>query len=440
MKHPLSKLLAVALCITCITAFGNAVDFITPRAFGPVISRNDLLAQYEYYIDKAGTVQAYIALFDGKNSLRLSPEAAELIARQTAQAIAGDEQSRTFAFDRGNCTYQVSGTQRSLIITPTGDGIPVTLKNGDIDEFIKNCADAKTLATSWLRDALKIAPAPQPESVSSPQKADDGEWAESIIPESIKPYVPASVIEYANKAKAGVTDLYEKDQIMTVSTGILAALCLLFFFLARRHKKNAYRVHAFGQEQLRRLDLQRQDELASAASQINEMAQQIRDAERGGEEQIEKVRRENTDNAVIFADTVAALVRMRETSPQPMSDLIDSLAKRYGNTEPGQVLQQARERSRSLAAKHLSAQCSEGSERYSRAACAFITDMFNMKTDQAAALVNNGQYENAQRYLQESAKELNSYGRALLHAELSDDYIQSRSDELKALHLTLQPS
>lgn len=440
MKRPLLQVAASIFFLAC-TAFAiPAAEFITPRAFGPVISRNDLLAQYEYYIDKAGEVQAYIALFDGKNSLRLSPDAAELIARQTAQAIAGDEQAKTFAFDRGNCTYQVTGQQRNLIITPTGDGIPVTLKNGDIDAFIKNCAEAKTLATTWMRDALKIEPASQEQDSVPGAKVDEEEWAESIVPESIKRHVPASVMKYANKAKAGVTDLYEKNQIMTVASGILAALCLILFFLGRRHKKAAYRVHEFGQEQLRRLDIQRQEELASAASQVNEMARQVRDAERGSEEQLEKIRRENTDNAVIFADTVAELIRMRENPPQPMDDLIGALAKRYGNTEPGALLQQARDRSRALAEKHLAAKCAEGSDRYGRAACAFITDMFNMKTDQAAALVNNGKYEDAQRYLQEAAKELNSYGRALLHTEITDEYVQSRVDELKALHLTHQSS
>lgn len=439
MNRPLPRLTALVLCLICSFVF--SAEFITPRAFGPVISRNDLLAQYEYYIDKAGQVQAYIALFDGKNSLRLSPEAAELIARQTAQAIAGDEQTRTFAFDRGNCSYQVSGTQRSLIITPAGDGLPVTLKNDDIDAFVKNCAAAQSLATTWMKDALKIEPASagSTEERSAPLEQVDEQWAEKLIPESVREYVPGSVVTFANRTKARVTDLYEKDQIMTVSTGVLAALCLILFLLGRRHKKATVRVHEFGQEQLRRLDLQRQDELAAAASQMNEMNRQVRDAERGSEERVERIRRENMDNAVIFADTVAELVRMREGAPRPVADIVDSLAKRYGDSEAGKLLEQARERSGMLVEKHLAAQCSgEGGERHNRAACAFVTDMFSMKAEQAAALVHNGRYEDGVRYLRESAKEVNAYARALLHTELTEDYVEARVDELNALHVMLE--
>lgn len=469
MNRMAKLLMALALTVFSVADLSLSVEFIIPRALGPVISRADSLIQYEYYVDKGGEVKTFVAFFDGKGTVRLSPESTQELARETERAISGREQARTFTFDKGRAAYLVDGDKRSLVISPEG-GTPVTLADEDIDGFVKNCRDASTVATTWVADALKLRPAgsgpsqgavaagqlspwvpgePMPAQAPvtdrelslastpaagaaeppAPPFQSVAEW----IPDSVKEYVPPTVVEYADKAKAEIERLYRREKWLTTICGALALLALLFFWGWRRNRRNALRLHEYGQQQIREAEKRRREEITAASSQVTDMSRQLEGIQKGHEEAMNRLREENKDNSVIFANTITELVKGRDSIAANVGDYVDELAKKYGATEPGKILQQARNKSRALVSGGQSAVCHDQNERYRKTAASFITDVFDMKADQAAALVNNGRFNDGMTFLGEAGKQLNAYGRSLFHTELSDDYLRAREDELKAL-------
>lgn len=435
---------AVSLaCVLLSAGHSSGVEFQIPRAMGPVISRNDLLVQYEYYVDKGGAIQTYVALFDGRNTIRLTPASAQTVAERTAAAISGGEKETPFSYDQGKGLYQVADGQRSLTITPD-NGTPLTLVNADIDAFVRSCADAVSLSTTWVRDALKIEPEvavreSTPEPAPSPAAEGGGAAEEGRLAAAVKRWIPASVMPYLNRAEETVTgtvaDLYERDRLMTVVSGVLAALCVLLFFLNRRNKKNTYRMHLYGQDQIRGMELRREKEMADASSKVGDMSRQLQRIQKNNEEALAKLKDENAENAVIFADMVADMVKSREKAPESVYDVADALAERYGGSEAGEILRKAREKSKALVRNDKAAVCSDENERYRKAACSFITGAFDAKADRAAELVEEGKYAEGMGLLDGSFKEITSYGRALFSSEITKEYFEARQDELKALHV-----
>lgn len=452
MKRLFLKLILAA----CVAAFpaaagiAGAAEFIIPRAMGPVISRNDMLVQYEYYVDKAGTVQTFAALFDGKNTVRLTPASAQAIARKVGDVAAAGERESAFPYDQGKCLYQTANGQRSLLISPDSGG-PVTLVNADIDAFARNFRDALELSTTWVGDALKIEPeivtrnVPTPAEPASPLRPASPAASAEPQPQArdeadsllapVRKWIPASVMPYLDRAENTVRDLYARDKIMTVLSGVLGFLFLLFFFLNRRNKKNAVRIHEYGLLQMRELELQREKELAEASGRVGDMARQLQRIQRGHDDSLVKVKEDYAENAVVFADMIADLVRSRERAPEAVDEIEEALAKKYGGTDAGVALKAARDKSRALARDGRSATCSDGNERYRKAAAAFLTNVFDMRADRALSLVDQGRYQEGMTLLGDSLKEINSYGRALFHTEVVYDYYQAREDELKALRV-----
>lgn len=453
--------LVAALFVACFVSLVDSVgsvEFFVPRAIGPFITRSGLSAQYEYYVDNAGTIHTFVSVLDGPTTVRLSPASAQAIARETAAAVSGNERSKTISFDEGTCTYLSANNERTLTIAPTG-GNPATLTNNDITVFINSCTEATTLATTWVPQALKLQPAaapaapvapPVPEPAPAAPVAPAAEqavaedapppvtirpWLEKTVPESVMGYVPKSALDYLDRGEQYVHTEYKRNGALAIATAILALLCLIFFFRGRTHKKNAYRMHEYSQDQLQDLEKQYQKELSGASNRVNEMSRQIQDIEKKHQDALDHVKKGYAENSLIFANTIADIVKNREKTPVGVDQIVQDLASRYGTASPVKSLQDARVKSKGLIKIDRAAVCDDGDDRFRRSAASFLIDSFNTKVDQAAAMVNEGRGDEGIAFAQESAKELNSYGRALMHANLTDEYVNSRVDELKALQV-----
>lgn len=140
-------------------------------------------------------------------------------------------------------------------------------------------------------------------------------------------------------------------------------------------------------------------------------------------------------NAETYEKTIAAMKNIikgyGDEYLKPTFSLLDDLADEFNHTDAGQQLKIAREKNNSLIRIDLAAKCNYAEQHRRQTAINFVLDAFNGKVDSILSKVkkdNNGILE---QKIKDAFHIVNYNGKAFRNAEITQEYLNSRLDELK---------
>ncbi len=169
-------------------------------------------------------------------------------------------------------------------------------------------------------------------------------------------------------------------------------------------------------------------------SSLNEAAKIIQQAE---EKAVEIAGRayEAMKNADEHRQTVQAMKNVikgyGDKYVKPTFSLLDDLAEEFTHTDAGQQLAKARERNNSLIKTNLAARCDYVEQNRKQTAVNFVLDAFNGKVDSVLSKVKKDNYGILERKIKDAFYIVNFNGKAFKNAEITNEYLDSRLDELK---------
>ncbi|MDO5518000.1 MAG: DUF4041 domain-containing protein [Clostridium sp.] len=115
----------------------------------------------------------------------------------------------------------------------------------------------------------------------------------------------------------------------------------------------------------------------------------------------------------------------------PSSGILDDLAEDFSFTDAGQELKKAREKSKVIVKNGLAADCDYVESNRKSTAIDFVTDAFNGKVDTILSTVKSSNYGVLKQKISDAFILVNSLGEPFKNARITDNYLQSRLDELK---------
>ncbi|MBP0613932.1 DUF4041 domain-containing protein [Chryseobacterium sp. cx-311] len=169
-------------------------------------------------------------------------------------------------------------------------------------------------------------------------------------------------------------------------------------------------------------------------SSLNEAAKIIQQAEEKAVE-IARSAYEAMKNADEHRQTVQAMKNVikgyGDKYVKPTFSLLDDLAEEFTHTDAGQQLAKARERNNNLIKTNLAAKCDYVEQNRKQTAVNFVLDAFNGKVDSVLSKVKKDNYGILEQKIRDAFYMVNNNGKAFRNAEITDDYLDSRLDELK---------
>lgn len=115
---------------------------------------------------------------------------------------------------------------------------------------------------------------------------------------------------------------------------------------------------------------------------------------------------------------------------KPTFSLLDDLSIEFSHTDAGQKLKVARDRNESLIRNKLAAKCSYMDEERKLTASNFVLDAFNGKVDSILSNVKKDNFGILEQKIKDAFSIVNHNGKAFRNAEISQQYLDSRLDEL----------
>lgn len=115
----------------------------------------------------------------------------------------------------------------------------------------------------------------------------------------------------------------------------------------------------------------------------------------------------------------------------PADGILDKLADDFGYVEAGDELKKARQKSKLMSKNGLAAKCDYVELNRKTTAISFVTDAFNGKVDTILSTVKATNYGILKQKIIDSFMLVNNLGEAFRNAVITQEYLQSRLDELK---------
>lgn len=169
-------------------------------------------------------------------------------------------------------------------------------------------------------------------------------------------------------------------------------------------------------------------------SSLNESAKIIQQAEEKAVE-IAGSAYEAMKNADEYRATVVAMKNVikgyGDEYLKPTFSLLDDLAEEFSHTDAGQQLKVARERNNSMVRTNLAAKCGYVEQNRKQTAVNFVLDAFNGKVDSVLSKVKKDNYGVLEQKIRDAFYMVNNNGKAFRNAEITNEYLGSRLDELK---------
>lgn len=116
---------------------------------------------------------------------------------------------------------------------------------------------------------------------------------------------------------------------------------------------------------------------------------------------------------------------------KPTFSLLDDLAEEFGFDEAGQMLKDARERTRVLVKSGSAAECDYVETNRKETAINFVTDAFNGKVDTIMSTLKKNNYGVLEQKIKDAYDLVNYLGQAFKKARITQFYLDARLDELK---------
>lgn len=115
----------------------------------------------------------------------------------------------------------------------------------------------------------------------------------------------------------------------------------------------------------------------------------------------------------------------------PTYNLLDDLAEEFGFTEAGQKLKEVREYSRLMVKTGRAAACDYVETHRRETALRFVVDAFNGKVDSILSRSKSDNHGKLEQEIRDAAALVNLNGAPFRNARISDDYLNSRLEELR---------
>lgn len=115
----------------------------------------------------------------------------------------------------------------------------------------------------------------------------------------------------------------------------------------------------------------------------------------------------------------------------PTFSLLDDLADEFGHTDAGQKLKFSREKTNLMINNGTSAKCDYVEANRKEIAINFILDAFNGKVDSVLSKVKKDNYGTLEQKIKDAYQVVNNNGKAFRNAIITEEYLNSRIDELK---------
>jgi uncharacterized protein YoxC len=115
----------------------------------------------------------------------------------------------------------------------------------------------------------------------------------------------------------------------------------------------------------------------------------------------------------------------------PTFSLLDDLAEEFGHTDAGQKLKFSREKTNFMINNGTSAKCDYVEANRKEIAINFILDAFNGKVDSVLSKVKKDNYGTLEQKIKDAYQVVNNNGKAFRNAIITEEYLNSRIDELK---------
>ncbi|WP_281636866.1 DUF4041 domain-containing protein [Flavobacterium marginilacus] len=115
----------------------------------------------------------------------------------------------------------------------------------------------------------------------------------------------------------------------------------------------------------------------------------------------------------------------------PTFSLLDDLAEEFGHTDAGQKLKFSREKTNLMINNGTSAKCDYVEANRKEIAINFILDAFNGKVDSVLSKVKKDNYGTLEQKIKDAYQVVNNNGKAFRNAIITEEYLNSRIDELK---------
>ncbi|MCK9419092.1 MAG: DUF4041 domain-containing protein [Nitrospirae bacterium] len=140
-------------------------------------------------------------------------------------------------------------------------------------------------------------------------------------------------------------------------------------------------------------------------------------------------------NASLYEQTVKAMKNLIEGYGDqyivPGHSLLDDLAEEFGYAQAGEELKKARERSKLMIRNGTAATCDYVEQNRRETAINFVTDAFNGKVDSILSRVKNDNAGKLDQEFRDAFTLVNFNGKAFRDARVTEEYMNSRLEELK---------
>lgn len=177
------------------------------------------------------------------------------------------------------------------------------------------------------------------------------------------------------------------------------------------------------------------DEAKAALDSATVQAGTIVDAANKRAEEIAGSAYEAMKNASLYEQTVKAMKNLIEGYGDqyivPGHSLLDDLAEEFGHTQAGEELKKARERSKLMIRNGTAATCDYVEQNRRETAINFVTDAFNGKVDSILSRVKNDNAGKLDQEIRDAFTLVNFNGKAFRDARVTEEYMNSRLEELK---------
>ena len=115
----------------------------------------------------------------------------------------------------------------------------------------------------------------------------------------------------------------------------------------------------------------------------------------------------------------------------PTDSILDQLAEEYGYDKAARNLKESRNRTRDLVRKGLAVASGLIDPQQNEAAKDFLVDAFNGRVDAVLEKVKNENYGVLKKMVKDIYEVVNESGRCFSNTEITEDYLQSRQEEIK---------
>lgn len=177
------------------------------------------------------------------------------------------------------------------------------------------------------------------------------------------------------------------------------------------------------------------DEAKATLDSATVQAGTIIDAANKRAEEIAGSAYEAMKNASLYEQTVKAMKNLIEGYGDryivPGHSLLDDLAEEFGHTQAGEELKKARERSKLMIRNGTAATCEYVEQNRRETAVNFVTDAFNGKVDSILSRVKNDNAGKLEQEIRDAFTLVNFNGKAFRDARVTEEYMNSRLEELK---------